>query len=253
MPKKRAARLAVKAPGHLAGARAQPAPDPASGHETRARIVETAFRLFHEQGYNNTGVATILREAGVNAGSLYHFFASKDALLSGVLEYALTLLRPAVMDPVERRTDDPIERVFELLQQYRGGLFAWGCKMGCPIGNLALEVADDNPEARRLIHENFKNWTAVVREWLEAAGPRLPGDVDRSQLANFVLTVMEGGIMQARAAGDLAPFDASVAQLRSYFAALQRLGEQRGKTARQRTRSSGRSPVKRGDQKRKKL
>lgn len=194
-------------------------------HDTRTRIVAAAFQLFHEQGYNATGVATILRQAGVNAGSLYHFFPSKEALLVGVLEYALVLLRPAVMDPVEGRTLDPLERVFALLQQYREGLFAWGCKMGCPIGNLALEVADDNAPARRLIHQNFENWVLAVQAWLDEASERLPPETDRAQLARFVLTVLEGGIMQSRAAANLGPFDDSVAQLRAYFAALEEIAQ----------------------------
>ena len=189
--------------------------------DTRAKILQTSFRLFHEQGYHATAIATILREADVNPGSLYHFFPSKDALLIGVLEFALVLLRPAVMDPAERRTDDPIERVFELLAQYREGLHAWGCKMGCPIGNLALEVSDDNLPARALIHQNFENWALAVQKWLDDAGDRLPRRTDRAQLAKFVLTVMEGGVMQARAAGDLRPFDDGVAQLRGYLNALQ--------------------------------
>ena len=53
--------------------------------DTRERILRTAFQLFHEQGFNATGVATIAREAGVNPGSLYHFFESKDDLLLAVL------------------------------------------------------------------------------------------------------------------------------------------------------------------------
>ena len=195
----------------------------APGHETRTRILQTAFQLFHEQGFHATGIATILRQASVNAGSLYHFFPSKEALLIGVLEYALELLRPAVMEPAEQRTADPLERVFELLAQYREGMELWGCRMGCPIGNLALEVADDSAEARALIHHNFENWVDAVRKWLDETGSRLPTDVDRRQLARFVLTVMEGGIMQARAAGELTPFDDSVAQLRAYFGALERI------------------------------
>jgi AcrR family transcriptional regulator len=53
----------------------------------QARMVQTAFQLFHEQGYHATGVATILREAGVNPGSMYHSFAGKEALLEEVLRY----------------------------------------------------------------------------------------------------------------------------------------------------------------------
>jgi hypothetical protein len=139
------------------------------------------------------------------------------------------MLEPMVMGPARKRSDDPIERVFELLALYREGMHAFGCRMGCPIGNLALEVADDNQAARELIHQNFENWTLAVKKWLDDAGPRLPRSLDRAQLARFVLTVMEGGIMQARAAGTLEPFDDGVAQLRAYFGALEKLalGEQK--------------------------
>ena len=90
--------------------------------ETRERILEEAARLFHEQGYSATGISTILRRAGVNSGSLYHFFPGKDALLIGVLERHLALLEPFILLPAEGASTDPIERVFALLEVYRRGL-----------------------------------------------------------------------------------------------------------------------------------
>ncbi len=196
------------------------APTP-EDHPTRARILETARRLFHEQGFHATGISTILREADVNSGSLYHYFPSKEALLTGVLELYVRLLRPAVMDPVEGMSADPIGRVFALLGYYRQGLQMTDFKMGCPIGNLALEVGDDNAAARGLIDLNFNNWSAVVEGWLAAAGDRLPASTDRRALAGFVLTVMEGAMMRARAAKSFEPFDESVNQLRAYFEQLE--------------------------------
>jgi TetR/AcrR family transcriptional regulator, transcriptional repressor for nem operon len=187
--------------------------------DTRDRLLRTAFQLFHEQGFNATGVATIVREARVNPGSLYHFFDSKDDLLLGVLEFALDYLGPAVMEPVEASVSDPVDRVFALLQRYRDQMQREHCRMGCPLGNMALEVSDGNAKARALIHRNFENWAERVASWFEGDA-RLPQDVDRRRLARFVLTVMEGGLMQARAAGDLAPFDDSVAVLRDYFSRL---------------------------------
>lgn len=195
--------------------------DPALAESSRGRILRAAFQLFHEQGYHATGVATILREAGVNPGSLYHAFGGKERLLEEVLGYTLELLGPAVMEPVEAATEDPLERVFTLMAQYRTGMAASGCRMGCPIGNLALEVSDDHPAARALIDRNFAAWSARVHGWLEEAGDRLPRRLDRARLARFILTVMEGGLMQARAAGSLAPFDEAVAQLRELVAALE--------------------------------
>jgi TetR/AcrR family transcriptional repressor of nem operon len=193
-----------------------------TGTDTKTKILDAAARLFHEQGFNATGVSTILREAGVNSGSLYYFFPSKEALLQAVLERYVQLLHPIVMGPVEARTADPLERVFVLLQQYRDWLAPSGFSMGCPIGNLALEVADGLPDVRALIHQNFDNWIASVRGWLQDAGDRLPASLDRDQLARFILTVMEGGIMQARAEGSPRPYDACVGQLRAYFDLLSR-------------------------------
>jgi TetR/AcrR family transcriptional regulator, transcriptional repressor for nem operon len=192
---------------------------PADQTDTRERILRTAFQLFHEQGFNATGVATIAREANVNPGSLYHFFESKDELLLAVLAFALDYLGPAVMDPVETAVTNPIDRVFALLQGYRDRMEQHTCRMGCPMGNMALEVSDSNTRARALVHNNFENWASRVEAWL-AADSRLPRTVDRRRLARFVLTVMEGGLMQARAAGHLAPFDESVSVLRDYFERL---------------------------------
>jgi len=190
------------------------------GQETREKILEAAARLFHEQGYAATGVATILREAGVNSGSLYHFFPGKEALLHAVLERYQDLLEPEVLAPVEQAEPDPVARIFRLLDWYRKGMVATGCRLGCPIGNLALEVSDSHPAVRRAIDVNFQGWTAGIERWLDEAGERIPAECDRGSLARFVLTVMEGGLIQARAAGNLEPFDASVRVLHDHIERL---------------------------------
>jgi AcrR family transcriptional regulator len=187
--------------------------------DTRTRILEAARRLFHEQGYGATGVATILREADAHAGSLYHFFRSKEDLLAALLEYYPGLFGPLVSGPIEASTRDPVDRVLALLAFYRKGLEATGCRLGCPIGNLALEVSDNHPEVRPLIERNFAVWTRTVARWLARA--RLPRGMDLARLARFVLAVMEGAVMQARGTGSLAPFDAAVDELRLHFELLQ--------------------------------
>ena len=72
---------------------------------------------------------------------------------------------------------------------------------------------------------------------------RLPKRIDRCELAEFVLTTMEGGVMQARTHRDVAYFDHAVRQLRTYFDYLERDGARppasRTKTAPARTSSGG--------------
>jgi TetR/AcrR family transcriptional regulator, transcriptional repressor for nem operon len=184
---------------------------------TRERLIDVAMELFHSQGYLATGVAQILKQAQVNSGSLYYFFPTKEDLLLAVLERYKVGLWPMLLEPIWSRIDDPIEKIFGLLDGYRRMLMATDCSYGCPIGNLALEVGHSHAKARQLLADNFQGWRDAVRGCLDDAGDRLPADLDRAQLASFVLTVMEGAVMQARTERSLKPFDDAVTQLRDYF------------------------------------
>ncbi len=53
---------------------------------TKSRIVSAAWKLFYEQGYEDTTIEDIIFESGTSKGSFYHYFESKDALL-GSLAY----------------------------------------------------------------------------------------------------------------------------------------------------------------------
>lgn len=192
-------------------------PDRAS---TRDRLIEAARDLFHRKGYAGTGLADLLRHAKARSGSLYYFFKSKEDVLLAVLDRYTEMLWPEVMTPAFARTSDPIERIFAVLALYREGLVETGCAQGCPIGNLALEVGDAMPAAREKIVRNFDGWCAAIRRCLDEARDRLPAGVDREQLARFVLTVLEGGVMQARASRRVERFDEAVAQLQHYFDCL---------------------------------
>jgi AcrR family transcriptional regulator len=185
--------------------------------ETRERLVETARRLFHEQGYTATGIAQILNAAEANSGSLYYFFPTKEDLLLAVLELYKELLYPMVVQPVLDRVSDPIERIFGILDGYRKQLLATKYQFGCPIGNLALELTNSHPAARELIADNFDGWRKAVDQCLADASGRLPPDLDCRQLALFVQTTMEGAVMLARSYHSIEPYDVAVTQLRDYF------------------------------------
>jgi AcrR family transcriptional regulator len=185
--------------------------------ETRDRLVAVARDLFWQKSYAATGIAEILHAADAGSGSLYYFFPTKEDLLLAVLEWYKANLWTAVVDPVFERVSDPIERVFGILDGYRQGLLHTRFINGCPVGNLALELSNSHPAARRLIAENFSGWRAAVERCLAAAAGRLPSGTDVEQLALFVLTTMEGAVMLARAYRSIEAYDNAVTSLRDYF------------------------------------
>lgn len=189
----------------------------AQERRTRQRIVEAAMELFAAKGYNSTSISDILSRTQLNSGSLYHAFPGKQDILIAVLEAYRDGLYPMLIDPAWRGIDDPIERIFALLGKYRWLILETECTYGCPIGSLALELHEADPPVRELMAVNFAGWVGAIEACLNGAGRRLPRDLDRRALAEFVLTAMEGGVMQARTHRDVGHFDRGVAMLREHF------------------------------------
>jgi len=175
------------------------------------------MQLFWEKGYGSTSIADVLQAAKVNSGSLYHFFPGKQDLLLAVLDAYHQGIHAMLLEPAWGKVADPLEKIFALLARYRQALVQTECFYGCPIGSLALELHEPDPAVRERLGMNFTAWTDAVEQCLVDAGNRLPADLDRRQLAEFVLTAMEGGVMQARTFRDVARFDSAVSQLRNYL------------------------------------
>jgi TetR/AcrR family transcriptional regulator, transcriptional repressor for nem operon len=184
---------------------------------TRDRIIEAAMELFAVKGYNSTSISDILSRTQLNSGSLYHAFPGKQDILIAVLEWYRDGLHPMLIDPVWRDVADPIERIFALLGKYRWLILETDCTYGCPIGSLALELHEADPPVRELMAVNFDGWVGAVETCLNDAAARLPADLNRRALAEFVLTTMEGGVMQARTHRDVGHFDRGVTMLRDHF------------------------------------
>jgi AcrR family transcriptional regulator len=191
--------------------------------DTREKIIEAARELFWLKGYGSTSIADVLSRTQINSGSLYHFFPGKQDLLIAVLDEYRQGIGPMLLEPAWIGVDDPIDRIFALLDRYRGLILETDCTYGCPIGSIALELHEPDESVRRLLADNFTGWAEAVEGCLIEAGSRLPSKTDTRALAEFVLTVMEGGVMQARTYRDVAYFDRSVAQLRAHFDALEHL------------------------------
>ena len=88
-----------------------------NSRNTKARIVNAAWKLFYEQGYEDTTVEDIIFESETSKGSFYHYFDGKDALLS-----SLSMLFDEQYELLMARSDLPEDRI-DLLQYLNRSLF----------------------------------------------------------------------------------------------------------------------------------
>lgn len=189
---------------------------------TRDRLITTAAELFWRQGYAQTGVNEIIQQAKATSGSFYHFFPTKEDLLLAVVNHVAEVFETEVFSSASIETADVVERLFAILENYRRLLVESGFIFASPMGSLAAEVSENYPPVRARLAEIQTAWTEQIEQLLMNTGEPLPGGVDNAAVAGFVMSVVEGAVLQARVARSLDPFDASIGELRSYLGLLDR-------------------------------
>ena len=105
------------APEAPASARPRQAGDSPKSLRTRARILETAMRLFAEIGYHPAGNAIIAEAAGLTRGAMLYHFATREALLDAVIPY-IQAARAALFEKAAVRTPVGVERVEHAIDSY---------------------------------------------------------------------------------------------------------------------------------------
>ncbi|MBK7403139.1 MAG: TetR/AcrR family transcriptional regulator [Phycisphaerales bacterium] len=163
--------------------------------DPRERLLQTAQRLFGEQGIHATGIDRIIAEAGVAKMTLYKHFAGKDELVVAALRRKHEVFREFFRAIVESR-QEPRGRllaVFEAQERW----FARPDFRGCYFLNAAAELPEANCAARRAVAEH-KLW--VLGQFQELC--RGVGAPEPDRLADELMLLFEGAIARAYVTGD---------------------------------------------------
>jgi TetR/AcrR family transcriptional repressor of nem operon len=193
---------------------------------TRDRIVRTAARLFLARSFQVVGVNEICETAKVQKGSFYHFFPSKSDLAIGVIDHHATGLW-RILEDFERARRGPVNKIratADAVEDIQGRLHRYfGRVVGCPLGNLAVELATTEDAAGRHVAAVFEEWQRrVAGHCHDAAEVGLLGrDVDPDALARQVIATMQGMILLAKVS-DSGPEEISVAMRRVIDAGLRK-------------------------------
>ena len=184
--------------------------------EARQRILETADRLFYQEGVRAVGIDRIIAEAGVAKMSLYNHFSSKDDLILAVLKYreesVLRFFRSA-MEGHGKKAKNPLRAFFAALKD----LFASPGFRGCPFQNAAIELADPAHPGTEFVRGHKQRFSEFLRGLVEEMVGKAAAKV-----APAVTILVEGAIVTAVIQSN--PDAADVAR----DAALKLVGEEKG-------------------------
>lgn len=177
--------------------------------ETREKILQATARLFALKGYHDSKLEEVLEAAQVTKGAFFHHFRDREDLGFAVLDWHMERRRQA-LDTIEQelppadgaapllsvfRRLDAIQEMARRRERYKGG---------CVIGNLSTALSDCHDGFRKRLAECFEEMAQEFVPHLEQAARRLPPKrrPDPEELARYIVTVIEGAIMQARTLGD---------------------------------------------------
>ena len=128
----------------------------------REHLVETALRLFYENGFHATGIDTILAESGVAKMTLYKYFKGKDDLILAVLELRDRRWMGWFRGELQRRGMTPQQRLLTVFDAL-GDWFAQDDFRGCMFINAASEycgldgrIGERAARHKRMVREEIR-------------------------------------------------------------------------------------------------
>ncbi len=130
--------------------------------DKRVAIMETAARIFADGGYDRTSMAQLAAECGVSKALIYHYYASKEALLFDIIEKHLSDLLDAVEKADEKEAEPQVRLealVTGLLEAYRDA----DAKHKVQLGALAILPVEQQDHLKGLERQLVSRFSEAVR------------------------------------------------------------------------------------------
>ena len=167
----------------------------AAKEASHERIVSVAARAIRRSGYDGTGVADIMKEAGLTHGAFYSHFESREAMLAEAARKACAESAAAAAEVVA--SVPPSAALESMLHAYLSQAHVEQAERGCPLAALGSETVRQSPEVRRVTTRHIQEMIDVVARQAPDWGQ--PGAHER---ALVTVSCMVGALLLARAVDD---------------------------------------------------
>ena len=188
--------------------------------DTRTRMIEAALDLFHRQGVNATSIDQVLELSHTGKSQFSHYFKTKDGLIQATLEYLHRVVRSGESpSSYEIKTWEDMERWFQQYIDYQKSV---DFERSCPLGTIGNDLSNEQPMLRmevRLFLEWARGKLARFFAERQAAGELQPS-AQPEALADFCISIMQGGMLLTKMKRDSDMFEHAAAQANAYIKSL---------------------------------
>ncbi|MCA8879250.1 MAG: TetR/AcrR family transcriptional regulator [Rhodobacteraceae bacterium] len=198
----------------------------AKGDRAKEKIYAAAKQLVMEKGFAATSIDDILTLAGTSKGAFFHHFSSKADLSAGLVRWHagrdLQMFRRLAAE-AEARHDDPWDQLIDFLSAFEGYISDPDQpSRGCMYAVYTYESAAFDAEVRAFVADVLRDWTAIyIRKFQEVIDRYPPAQpVTARQLAEMVVSLIEGGLVLQRAYGNTGVTARQSEQFRAYLTLL---------------------------------
>lgn len=161
----------------------------------REDIITTGSELIRQKGYHHVGINEILKACGVPKGSFYNFFDSKEDFVAQSLVAYGERNGAFIRSFMEDNSKSPLERLKALYSCLIDANNSEGCKAGCLVANLSLEIGGTNEHLAQVTNEQFQQSLAPIIQCVEEGQEK--GEITKDFSAAYLAEYLHAGISGA--------------------------------------------------------
>lgn len=168
--------------------------------DKRTDILDIGTELISTNGFNTTGIDSVLKKAGVPKGSFYYYFNSKEDFGLAIIEKFAEEYDLKLASYFDDTSVSPLQRMRNYMEHSLEHLAEKNCTRGCLIGNLGQELADQNERFRARLESVFRSWQNTFSQCLQDAQSQdeIAKGINCDVMAEFILSGWEGAILRAK-------------------------------------------------------
>ena len=166
------------------------------GEKTRRRIIAKAAPLFNRKGFESCSMQDISAATGLEKGSLYSHFETKEELALAAFDYAWSASCSARTGNLEQVANSVDQLKLHIEKCVSLPPFAGGC----PLLNTAIDSDDGNAVLRRRAQNALHNWVSFLTQIIEAGKDKgeIRASVDAEALSTLIISLIEGAFMTSK-------------------------------------------------------